>query len=59
MTLIIRTYPPDTFFVLAYGLSWIQESPLGTKRLSPKQRKQEETSVRSPKSLVYEAQLEA
>jgi hypothetical protein len=29
VTLIIRTYPLDTFFVLACGLSWIQESPLG------------------------------
>ena len=44
MTLIIRTYPLDTFFVLAYGLSWIQESP--------------QTSEISPKSLVYEAQPE-
>jgi hypothetical protein len=41
----IRRYPLVTFFVLACGLSWIQESL--------------QTSVRSPKSLVYEAQSEA
>ena len=43
MTLTIRRYPLVTF-VLAYGLSWIQESP--------------QKSEISPKSLVYEAQPE-
>ena len=32
MTLIIRTYPLDTFFVLAYGLSWIQKSLLALRQ---------------------------
>ena len=31
VTLIRRRYQLVTFFVLAYGLSWIQESPLGTE----------------------------
>jgi hypothetical protein len=32
---LLRRYPLVRFFVLAYGLSWIQESPQ-TSEISPK-----------------------
>jgi hypothetical protein len=36
---LIRRYPLVTYFVLAYGLSWIQESPLGTVSPFPQAEK--------------------
>jgi hypothetical protein len=29
---LLRRYPQVTFFVLAYGLSWILESPLALRQ---------------------------
>jgi hypothetical protein len=36
---LIRRYPLVTFFVLACGLYWILESPLGTKAPFPQAEK--------------------
>jgi hypothetical protein len=34
---LIRRIPLVTFFVLAYGLSWIQESPLASRQATEKE----------------------
>jgi hypothetical protein len=36
---VVKQHPRTTFFVLAYALSWILESPLGTEAPFPQAEK--------------------
>jgi hypothetical protein len=59
VTLIRRRYPLVTFFVLACRLSWILESPLGTKAPFPQAEKAGGDLDEITEVFVYEAQSEA